>query len=98
MALLVAAADGDELAREALRGRLLTLTAALRGCPQVTATSEGAEDIRHGRALSFDRIAQGAAPAAGSEPVAILDGAGELIALGRGEADRISVVRGFPRS
>jgi tRNA pseudouridine55 synthase len=97
MTLLTAAASGDAAARELLRGRLLTLTAALRGCPRVTATGEGADDIRHGRALVLERVCEGSLPAEGSDPVAILDAAGELIALGRAGADRISVVRGFPR-
>jgi tRNA pseudouridine55 synthase len=91
------AADGDAQAREAVLDRTLPLAAALAGYPRLEVTDEGAEDLRHGRPLVSDRIVGGALPAAGSEPIALVDAAGQLRALGRAEEGRVAVVRGVHR-
>jgi tRNA pseudouridine55 synthase len=95
--MLAAAARGDELARASVLERTLSLTSALVGFPQLAVTEDGAEDIRHGRAIVRDRILAGEIPGAGVEPVALVDAAGELLALGRAEADRVLVARGIVR-
>lgn len=94
---LAAAARGDESARAAVLTRTLSLTAALAGYTQLAVTPEGAEDIRHGRPVVRERVSTGELPAAGVEPIALVDAAGELLALGRAEADRVLVVRGIVR-
>lgn len=82
-------------ARDAVHARLLPLAAALGDCRRVTVTAEGAIDIKHGRPIVAERIASGEWPCSGTEPVALLDASGELLALGRAEADRIAVIRGM---
>jgi tRNA pseudouridine55 synthase len=94
---LAAAARGDERARATVFERTLSLTSALAGYPQLAVTADGAEDIRHGRPIVRDRIVSGELPDAGIEPVALVDAAGELLALGRAEVDRVLVARGIVR-
>jgi tRNA pseudouridine55 synthase len=94
---LNAAASGDERARAAVQARTLPLAAALAGFPRVEVTDEGAEDIRHGRPVSRERIAAGEIPAAGVEPIALVDREGELRALGRADEGRVLVIRGIHR-
>lgn len=92
---LVAASRGESGARDAVLEQMLSLSAALASFPQLTVTLEGAEDIRHGRPVVRERIAVGEIPAAGVEPVALLDAGGELLALGRAEEMCIKIVRGI---
>lgn len=87
-ALAAAAADGD--ARAALVDRLLDLVESCAGMPRVVLDGTGVEDARHGRRVRAD-----ARPPAGVEPVALLDGAGELVAVARSEQDGLRVLRGF---
>ncbi|HKU42123.1 MAG TPA: hypothetical protein VJR89_28385, partial [Polyangiales bacterium] len=95
---LAAASRADSQALALARARLLPLPAALRGCPRVTPTPEGVQDVRHGRALVAERIAAGELPAEGSEPVAVLDAAGELLALAQVREGKLYVTRGFSPS
>jgi tRNA pseudouridine55 synthase len=92
---LVAASRGETAAREAVLQHTLSLPAALASFTQLTVTLEGAEDIRHGRAVVQERIAVGEIPAAGVEPIALLDADGELLALGRAEEARVRILRGI---
>jgi tRNA pseudouridine55 synthase len=91
------AAGGDEDMRAAVHARTLPLAAALAGCSRVEVTQDGVEDIRHGRPVVRERIAGGEVPAAGTEPIALVDAGGELRALGRAEEGRVLVVRGIHR-
>jgi tRNA pseudouridine55 synthase len=93
--VLAAAGRGDPAARETARGRVLPLATALASVPQLTVTPEGAEDIRHGRAIARQRVADGEFPSAAIEPVALLDATGELLAIGRADGERVFVVRGM---
>lgn len=92
---LAAASRGDEAARALAYAALLPLPAALRGCPSVTPTEAGIEDVRHGRALCPERIATGEIPDEGRAPVVVLDPRGELLALARVRDGKLYVVRGF---
>jgi tRNA pseudouridine55 synthase len=94
-ALLTQASEGSEQAREALAARLLPLSAAMGDCPQLIVTTAGAEDIRNGRPVSAERVASGQWPVAEAALVALLDPAGELLALGRLTGERIAIARGF---
>jgi tRNA pseudouridine55 synthase len=95
---LAAASGGDEAARQRTRAALLPLPAALRGCPCLTPTDAGIEDVRHGRALSAERIAAGELPEEGCAPVVVLDGRGELLALAQVRDGKLCVLRGFSPS
>lgn len=93
--LIERARRGDEAAQVALRARLLRLSAALRGQPCVRVDAQGLADVRHGKALLPERFGFAQLPADGTEPVAVLDEGGVLIALGRARADRIEIARGI---
>jgi tRNA pseudouridine55 synthase len=75
--------------------RLLSLADALRGSERLTLTAQGVIEVGHGRPLTAAHVREGAWPAAGSEPVALVDEQGALRALGRAEAERVLVVRGI---
>jgi len=75
----------------------LPLAAALRHTPRVVVDDLGVEDVRHGRALAPLRLAASVLPAEGSDPVAVLDTHGELIALGRLRGGRVEIARGSVR-
>jgi tRNA pseudouridine55 synthase len=92
--LLQRAAGRDDESRAAVHARTLPLAAALAGFPRVEVTGEGLEDIRHGRPVVRERIAGGEFPAVGAEPIALVDGEGELRALGRAEEGRLVILRG----
>lgn len=92
---VVQRAQQDPVARDELMARLLPLSAALRGVASVSVDPAGVIDIRHGRAIVVERVIGGAWPSEGVQPVAITDGAGTLVALGRMHEGRIEVVRGI---
>lgn len=78
------AADAlDERARAAL----LPLAAVLTGLPAVTVNDDGRAALRHGRALTADRVRSGFPPAAPAERYRVLSEDGALLAL--------AVPRGF---
>jgi tRNA pseudouridine55 synthase len=85
----------DAHARGATLAALLPLSAAVAGFPQLTPTDLGIEDVRHGRALVPERIAAGDLPGEGAGPVAVLDPAGELLALAHVRDGKLHVTRGF---
>lgn len=58
---------------EAVRGKLLPLAAAVSGLPAVRATADEVRRLRNGQAI----------PAAGEGETAVLNDAGELVAVGR---------------
>lgn len=91
---LEAASRGESVAREEVTAKLLSLAAAVARFPRVILTVEGAEDARHGRVIARERLT-GEAPAVGVEPIAMLDGAGALLALGRSAEGGMHVIRGF---
>ncbi len=93
---LEAAARGDESARAQAHAALRSLEAAVAGLTAVVVTSEGSEDVRHGRVVVPARLSSGEIPALGTEPVAVFDPGGRLAALGRVAEDGLRVVRGFP--
>jgi tRNA pseudouridine55 synthase len=95
--MLQKAAAGAEDCRAAVHARTLQLAAALAGFPRVELTAEGVEDVRHGRPVVRERVAGGEIPAAGAEPIALVDAEGELRAIGRAEEGRVLVVRGIHR-
>jgi tRNA pseudouridine55 synthase len=74
--------------------RLLTLAAAMRGVPIVTVTDKGFVDVRCGRALVGDALMDPQLPPDDTEPVAVLDGAGALVGIGRAREGRVEIVRG----
>jgi len=87
--LLERAAD-DDAARAELTARLVGLTDACGAMPRVVLDAAAVKDVRHGR-----RVYGSDRPAPGTDPVAFLDEAGALVAIGRSEADHLRVVRGF---
>ncbi|MCB9591875.1 MAG: tRNA pseudouridine(55) synthase TruB [Sandaracinaceae bacterium] len=80
----------DDDAHHAMVGRLRSLVDACGAMPQVVLDAEGVVDARHGR-----RVRAAELPEEGVEPVAMLDAAGELIAVGRSEHDHLRVLRGI---
>lgn len=92
--VLVAAAGGDAAARADVAEKTLPLAAALRGHERLCVTVEGEIDIKHGRPLVLERLVSATLPAAGTEPIALTNAAGDLLALGRAEIDRVLIVRG----
>jgi tRNA pseudouridine55 synthase len=92
------AAGGDEEARAALLAALVPLAAACGGMPVVVLDAVGAADAMHGRAvrLASARGAQSAPP--GTEPLALLDESGELVAVARRTDAGLQVIRGFRTS
>jgi tRNA pseudouridine55 synthase len=94
-AVLQAAAGGDAAARAQVAEKTLPLAAALRGHASLCVTTEGETDIKHGRPLVAERLTASSLPAPGTEPIALTNAAGALLALGRAEADRVLIVRGI---
>lgn len=88
---LIVKAKEDDAARATLEGHLLDLAAACSGMPQVTLDARAIEDARHGRPVRVD-VSHLALDAA---PVALLDDAGALVAVGRRAEDHLQVVRGI---
>jgi len=84
------ARDDDE-ARVALTARLLSPVEACAHMPRVVLDDRGVEDARHGRLVRAAAI-----PEEGTEPVALLDRRGVLVAIARSAGERLHVVRGFP--
>jgi tRNA pseudouridine55 synthase len=82
-------------AGEQLRAALMPLSAALRDCARCTLSDAGVIEVGHGRPVFPAHVSSGEWPAAGAEPVALLDEQGSLRALGRAEAERILVIRGI---
>ena len=93
------AAPPELLDREAdgavLRARLLPLSAALRGCARGVLNAAGVTDVSHGRALEPSRFQACDALEPGQQPIALVDEAGVLRALGRAEGERVLVIRGI---
>jgi tRNA pseudouridine55 synthase len=84
-----------ELAAAELRARALPLPAALRDHASCVLNDRGVIEVRHGRAVMAAHMARCDVLAPGQEPIALVDEAGELRALGRAEEDRIVVIRGM---
>ena len=80
----------DDGVRETLTARLLGLPEACGAMPRVVLSEAQVIDARHGRRI------HGAEPLeVGTEPVALLDGSGALVAIGRAMEGSLQVVRGF---
>lgn len=93
--VLARAADGDEAARAQASGALIAPRDALPEAPRVTLSEEGAQRVRHGRAVLAPHTLEGALPSQPPEPILLLDRAGALLALARREGDALRVVRGM---
>lgn len=89
-ALLERAAGGDETARQQLSSRLVGLADACRGMPQLVLDATGVSDARHGRPIRGISFEEGP-----SEPLALLDEAGKLVAIGARRGRHIQVLRGL---
>lgn len=89
MATIEGARD-DDTARAALAGRLVSLVDACGAMPKVVLDERGVRDARHGR-----QVRAAGAPPDGTEPVALLDPGGALVAVARSCGDHLRVVRGF---
>ncbi|HTU58006.1 MAG TPA: tRNA pseudouridine(55) synthase TruB, partial [Polyangiales bacterium] len=87
-----------EVAAGELRARMLPLTAALRGFPCCVLNEQGVIEVRHGRAVLAEHTLRRDLMVPGQVPVALVDEAGALRALGRAEEDRIVVIRGMSQS
>lgn len=85
---LLRRARDDEGARELARRALIPLADAVAGMTRVAVDDAGARDVRHGRPLRVERPEQ-------LEPIAVLDGAGALLAIARWQDGALRVVRGF---
>ncbi|MBW2464106.1 MAG: tRNA pseudouridine(55) synthase TruB [Deltaproteobacteria bacterium] len=97
MAVVEAATGGDPVARAQLETALLPLTTAWSG-PRATLDQEGVVDARHGRRVQpmhvLERTPGG--PESRGEVIALLDEAGEMVALAReDDAECLAIVRGF---
>jgi tRNA pseudouridine55 synthase len=79
----------------ALQARLLPLSAALRGCARGVLNEAGVTDAGHGRPLEATRFTACDPLEPGQQPIALVDEAGVLRALGRAEGDRVLVMRGI---
>jgi tRNA pseudouridine55 synthase len=84
-----------EVAAGGLRARMLPLTAALRDFPSCTLNEQGVIEVRHGRAVLAEHTSRRDPIVPGQLPIALVDEAGALRALGRAEEDRIVVIRGM---
>jgi tRNA pseudouridine55 synthase len=95
--LLLAAADGDDCARQHLVRAVIPIEAALADAPRLLLDSVGAEHVRHGRELSLDHAISGELPKADAdvEPVLLCSGAGTPLALARCTSAKLRVVRGL---
>lgn len=87
--LLERAAD-DDAARRELTGRLCSVTEACARMESVVLDAGAVDDARHGRRVRAPSI-----PRAGTEPVALLDESGALVAVARSEGEYLQVVRGL---
>jgi len=86
----IEAARDDADARESLERGLLPLVAACGAMPRVELDERSVIDARHGRRVQAENM-----PPDGTEPVALLDSAGRLIAIARSYGDHLQVVRGI---
>jgi len=84
-----------DLGGAALHARLLPLSAALRGCARGVLNEAGVTDAGHGRPLEATCFAACDPVESGQQPIALVDEAGMLRALGRAEAGRVLVMRGI---
>lgn len=97
-AVTAASLEGE---RDALLDRLITLPAALRDCARCTLTEAGVIEVRHGRVVRPEHCVETSVSwdgLCGQQPIALLDEQGALRALGRGEEDRVLVIRGMAQS
>ncbi len=97
MALVEAAAGGDPAARGELEAALLPLTTAWSG-PRAKLDQEGVVDARHGRRVQPMNVLERTPgdPKSREEVIALLDEAGEMVALAReDDAECLAIVRGF---
>ncbi len=92
--LLERAASGDEAARAELRALLRTLGDACAAMPRVILHGRGVEDARHGRPIRLEHARGAGALEPACEPVAMLDEAGALVAIGALRGEHLAVVRG----
>jgi len=98
MAWLRSAAD-DAAVRERIAQQVIPLEASVAGMPSLHVDAEGADDLQHGRPTPLVHVvapAGAALPPSGTDPLAVFNEAGLLIALARREEDLLRVVRGFP--
>jgi tRNA pseudouridine55 synthase len=91
---ILAAVRGTEADREELRGRVLSLRAACAHLPQVQLDTAGADDAHHGRRIPPGRYAP-APSEEGVGPLALIDPAGQLVAIGTTDGTGLRVLRGF---
>jgi tRNA pseudouridine55 synthase len=91
-------ARADELARRALLGRLIPLADACGSMPRAVLDPAGVRDALHGRAIELARAREAAPLAEGAEPIALVDEAGLLVAIGAKRGDRVAIVRGIRAS
>jgi tRNA pseudouridine55 synthase len=95
---LLAAAQGDEAAREDVRAALVPPERALADAARVTLSEEGVEHARHGRVVLASHALAGWPKEPECEPVLLLDERARLIALARREGEALRVVRGIKAS
>jgi tRNA U55 pseudouridine synthase TruB len=94
------AARGDASARTELDAAMIPVERGLPGTPRLSLDEVGVQHARAGRVIPVAHaVADGAAvPAAGTEPVLLLDASGVAVALARVEDAGLRVVRGFVAS
>jgi tRNA pseudouridine55 synthase len=81
-------ARDDEAARAEVRAALVPLTSALGAMERVVVDAAGARDVRHGKRVAVARPAR-------TEPLAVLDPGGELVAIARWREGVLEVLRGM---
>lgn len=89
------AALGDLAARDELEAKLVCLPRAVTSLPRVVVDDVGCEDARQGRVVHEANRMDGEWPPVGTEPVAVLSQAPELVALARATERGLEVMRGF---
>lgn len=93
--VLERAAAGDEGARSVVRGSLRALADACARMPRAVLVGRAPDDARHGRPIQLEHARGAEALAEGTEPIALLDERGALLAVGALRDARLHVVRGL---
>ncbi|HEY8428393.1 MAG TPA: tRNA pseudouridine(55) synthase TruB, partial [Sandaracinaceae bacterium] len=89
------AAARDERARREVAASVRSLADACAAMPRVILVGRGVDDARHGRPIRREHARGAEALAPGAEPIALMDEAGELVAIGAARGPRLHVIRGL---